>query len=114
MSAVLLVMLGELLASVGFAAGYYLLQVPLAEVQQRRDAVIFALRNFMGGAQEAYGPDDWPRGIDAYRRLYNWLEQQGQGDLRSLLLENEIARVDGRADRSRPERHPRGACARLG
>ena len=93
MSAVLLVMLGESLASVGFAAGYYLLQVPLAEVQQRRDAVIFALRNFMGGAQEAYGPDDWPRGIDAYRRLYKWLEEQGQGDLRSLLLENEIAQA---------------------
>jgi len=92
-SAVLLVILGESLASVGFASGYYLLQVPLAEVQQRRDAVIFALRNFMGGAQEAYGPDDWPRGIDAYRRLYEWLEQQGQGDLRSLLLENEIAQT---------------------
>jgi hypothetical protein len=90
-SAVLLVMLGESLASVGFASGYYLLQVPLAELQQRRDAVIFALRNFMGGAQEAYGPDDWPRGIDAYRRLYQWLETQGQGDLRSLLIENEIA-----------------------
>jgi hypothetical protein len=93
MSAVLLVMLGESLASVGFASGYYLLQVPLAEVQQRRDAVVYALRNFMGGAQEAYGPDDWPRGIDAYRRVYKWLEDQGQGDLRSLLLENEIAQA---------------------
>jgi hypothetical protein len=92
-SAVLLVMLGESLASVGFATGYYLLQVPLQELQQRRDAVIYALRNFIGGSQQAYGPDDWPRGIDAYRRLYNWLEQQGQGDLRSLLLENEIART---------------------
>jgi len=88
-SAVLLVMLGESLASVGFASGYYLLQVPIAELQQRRDAVIFALRKFMGGAQQAYGPDDWPRGIDAYRRLYRWLEQQGQGDLRSLLIEND-------------------------
>ena len=92
-SAVLLVMLGESLASVGFATGYYLLQVPLPELQQRRDAVIFALRNFSGGAQQAYGSDDWPRGIDAYRRVYNWLESQGQGDLRSLLLENEIART---------------------
>jgi hypothetical protein len=92
-SAVLLVTLGESLASVGFATGYYLLQVPLQELQQRRDAVIFALRNFTGGAQEAYGPDDWPRGIDAYRRLYKWLEEQGQGDLRSLLLENEIAQT---------------------
>jgi hypothetical protein len=55
-SAVLLVTLGESLASVGFASGYYLLQVPLAELQQRRDSIIFALRNFMGGAQQAYGP----------------------------------------------------------
>ena len=93
MSAVLLVMLGESLASVGFASGYYLLQVPLAEVQQRRDAVIYALRNFMGGAQEAYGPDDWPRGIEAYSKVYQWLEDQGQGDLRSLLLENDIAQI---------------------
>jgi hypothetical protein len=47
----------------------------------------------MGGAQQAYGPDDWPRGVEAYRRLYNWLEAQGQGDLRSLLIENEIAQT---------------------
>jgi hypothetical protein len=95
-AAVLLVKLGESLASVGFATGYYLLQVPLPELQQRRDAVIFALRNFNGGAQQSYGSNDWPRGIDAYRRLYQWLEEQGQGDLRSLLLENEIAEtMDG-------------------
>jgi TIR domain len=91
-SAVLLVMLGESLAS-AFASGSYLLQVPLLEMQHRRDTVIFALRNFAGGAQQAYGPDDWPRGIDVYRRLYSWLEHQGQGDLRSLLVENEIART---------------------
>jgi hypothetical protein len=95
-SAVLLVMLGESLASVGFATGYYLLQVPLPELQQRRDAVVYALRNFNGGAQQSYTSNDWPRGIDAYRRLYQWLEEQGQGDLRSLLLENEIAQtMDG-------------------
>jgi hypothetical protein len=95
-AAVLLVMLGESLASVGFATGYYLLQVPVPELQQRRDAVIYALRNFNGGSQQSVTPNDWPRGIDAYRRLYLWLEEQGQGDLRSLLLENEIAQtMDG-------------------
>jgi hypothetical protein len=95
-SAVLIVRLGESMASLGMATGYYLLQVPLPELQQRRDAVIFALRNFNGGAQESYGSNEWPRGIEAYRRLYNWLEDQGQGDLRSLLNENELARtMDG-------------------
>jgi len=92
-AAVLIVMLGEALASVGFASGYFLLQVPFTELQSRRDAVIYALRNFMGGAQQSYGPDDWPRGINAYRLLFNRLEQQGQGDLRTLLVENEVARV---------------------
>src|SRR3984957_13481265 len=95
-SAVLIVRLGESMASVGLATGYYLLQVPLTELQQRRDAVIFALRNFNQGAQESYGSNEWPRGIEAYRLLYNWLEKQGQGDLRSLLNENELARtMDG-------------------
>jgi hypothetical protein len=92
-AAVSLVMLGESLASVGFAYGYYLLQVPLADLRQRRDAVVYALRNFSGGAQEAYDSERWPRGLNAYRMLYNWLEEQGQGDLRTLLIENEIARI---------------------
>ena len=92
-AAVLLVMLGEALASVGFASGYYLLQVPFTELQSRRDAVIYALRNFMGGAQQAYGPDDWSRGINAYRLLFDRLEGHGQGDLRSLLVENEVAQT---------------------
>jgi hypothetical protein len=106
-SAVRLVILGESLASVGFATDYYLLQVPLQELQQRRDAVIYALRNFNGGAQQSYGPDDWPCGIDAYCGVYNWLEEQGQGDLRSLPLENEVAQtmdaLIGRAQNGTPE-----------
>jgi len=51
------------------------------------------LRNLVGATQEAYGPNDWPRGLDAYRRLFDALEEQGQGDLRALLVENELART---------------------
>jgi hypothetical protein len=92
-SAVLLVMMGEALANVGFAGGHYLLQSPYSELQVRRDAVIYALRNLVGATQEAYGPSDWPRGLDAYRRLYDTLDDQGQGDLRALLVETEVARI---------------------
>jgi hypothetical protein len=92
-SAVLLVMLGESMASVGFASGYYLLQVPVPELQQRRDAVIYALRAFTNGTQEGVTQNEWPRAVEAYRRVYDWLEDQGQGDLRSMLLENEVART---------------------
>lgn len=92
-AAVLLVAMGEALANVGFGGGRYLLQAPYTELQTRRDAAIYALRNLVGATQQAYGPNDWPRGLDAYRTLYQQLEAQGQGDLRSLLEENELSRT---------------------
>jgi hypothetical protein len=92
-AAVILVMTGDAISNVGLNHGQFLLQAPYTELQTRRDAVIYALRNLIGATQQAYGPDDWPRGLDAYRRLYDVLERQGQGDLRSLLVETELARA---------------------
>ncbi|MEO1388822.1 MAG: hypothetical protein AAFV85_15905 [Cyanobacteria bacterium J06634_6] len=92
-TSVLLVMMGESLANVSFNRSRYLLQVPYSELQARRDSVIYALRNFLGSTQTAYAPNEWPRGVDAYRQLYKYLDDQGQGDLRSLLTENELSRI---------------------
>jgi hypothetical protein len=86
-------MMGEALANVGFNRSRYLLQVPYSELQGRRDSVIYALRNFIGSTQIAYAANEWPRGVDAYRQLYSFLDNQGQNDLRSLLVENELSRV---------------------
>jgi hypothetical protein len=92
-TSVLLVMMGESLANVSFNRSRYLLQVPYSELQARRDSAIYALRNFIGSTQTAYAPNEWPRGVDAYRQLYAALDAQGQGDLRSLLVENELSRI---------------------
>ncbi|MGF6980975.1 hypothetical protein F0160_25850 [Paraburkholderia sp. JPY303] len=92
-AAVLLVVMGEALSNIGIGGGRYLLQAPYTELQVRRDAAIYALRNLVGATQQAYGPSDWPRGLDAYRTLYQQLEQQGYGDLRSLLEEGELSRT---------------------
>lgn len=92
-ASVLLVMMGEALSNVGFNGGRFLLQAPYSELQARRDAVIYALRNLTGATQQAYGPNDWPRGLDAYRVLFRILEDQGQGDLRALLIEHELSRT---------------------
>ncbi len=89
----LLVIMGEALANVGFGGGRFLPQVPYTDLQTRRDAVIYALRNLVGSTQMAYGPQEWPRGLDAYRQLSDLLEAQGQNDLRSLLVEGELART---------------------
>jgi hypothetical protein len=91
-ASVILVTMGEALSNVGFN-GRFLLQAPYSELQVRRDSAIYALRNLVGATQEAYAPNEWPRGLDAYRRLYDVLEKQGQGDLRSLLVEHELART---------------------
>jgi hypothetical protein len=91
-AAVVLVKLGEALANAGFG-GNFLMQVPYTELQTRRDAVIYALRNLIGATQEAFSPNEWPRGLDAYRQLFEGLEAQGLGDLRSLLVENELTRT---------------------
>ncbi|MGC4093191.1 MAG: hypothetical protein QM756_35950 [Polyangiaceae bacterium] len=92
-AAVLLVRLGESLANAGYSNGRYLLQAPLSELQQRRDAVIYALRSLLGATQEAYGQNDWPRGLAAYRELFEQLEREGQSDLRALLVETELSRA---------------------
>lgn len=92
-TSVLLVMMGESLANVSFNRSRYLLQVPFSELQARRDSVIYAFRNFIGTTQEAYGPNSWARGVDAYRQFYKFLDDQGQTDLRSLLTENELSRI---------------------
>jgi hypothetical protein len=91
--AVILVMLGESMANNGFAGGRFLLQAPFTEMQTRRDACIHSLQNLLGSLSYQNAPNEWPRGIDAYRRLFDALEAQGQGDLRALMTEQELTRV---------------------
>jgi hypothetical protein len=106
-ASILLVLMGEALANVGFNGGRFLLQVPYTELQSRRDTVISTLRNLMGSTQVAWSQSEWPRGLDGYRRLHSELESQGHGDLRALLVEGELSRVMDelitRADHGRAE-----------
>jgi hypothetical protein len=100
-SAVLLVIAGEAIANVGFSGGRFLLQYPASELQERRDAVINALRNFIGSTQQAFGPNDFPYGIVAYRAFLQRLEESGQSDLMALIEENNLARLmDDLVDRA--------------
>lgn len=99
--AVILVLVGESMANNGFQGGRFLLQAPYSELQTRRDAAMQALRNLLGSLSYTNAPNEWPRGIDAYRRLFDALEQQGQGDLRALVTEQELGRVmDGMVRRA--------------
>lgn len=90
-AAVLLVMLGEALANLG-ASGQFFLQVPLSELQIRREAALSALRNLTNATQaSSLYQNDWQWGLNAYRKLFTALEQHGYGDLRALMLEDGLA-----------------------
>ncbi|UHD15648.1 hypothetical protein [Thiocapsa bogorovii] len=88
---VILVQMGEALSRIGYA-GRFLIQAPASELQARRDAIIHALRNFVGTTQSSYGPNDWPRGLLAYQQFLSRLDAAGQTDLRSLFQEIDVAR----------------------
>jgi hypothetical protein len=90
---VMLVLMGESMANLGFAGGRFLLQAPYSELQARRDAVLNALRQLDGVAAMVGQGSTWPRGLRAYRQLYTILEARGQGDIRSLMNEVELART---------------------
>lgn len=92
-ASVLLVRMGEALANVSFNGGRFLLQAPYGELQARRDAVIQNLQGLLTTYKMDWSQKEWNRGLDSYLRLNEALEKQGQGDLRSLLNENELSRV---------------------
>jgi hypothetical protein len=92
-AAVILVTMGEALANAGLSGGRFLLQVPYTELQVRRDVAVAALRNLIGSAQETYGQNEYHRGLHAYRPLFKKLEDLGQGELRTLLVESQLAQI---------------------
>ena len=88
-----LVRCGEALAAGGVMRSSFILQAPVSELQMRRDAALGALRNLVGSTQYAYGPNEWPRGLEAYRQLIGQLDAAGQADLRALFNEAVLGRV---------------------
>lgn len=93
LSGLMLVLVGDGLAAAGVTRGTVILQVPASDLVERRDAAIAALRMLVGSTQQAYGPNDWPRGLEAYRRLLSAFDAAGQSDLRALFVEQTLART---------------------
>lgn len=89
----LLVIMGDAIAKVGYGGGRFLLQAPASELQERRDAALAALRNLLGSVQQTYGPEEWARGLHGYQAFLERLEQAGHADLRALFDENTLGRM---------------------
>jgi len=93
LSGLMLVLVGDGLAASGVTRSTVILQAPASELVERRDAAINALRVLVGSTREAYGQNDWPRGLESYRRLMAAFDAAGQSDLRALFNEQTLART---------------------
>lgn len=93
LSGLMLVLAGDSLAAGGITRSSVVLQVPASDLVERRDAAVNALRMLVGSTQTAYGPNDWPRGLESYRRLLSAFDSAGQSDLRALFVEATLART---------------------
>jgi hypothetical protein len=93
MGHMILVLAGEALAAAGVTRTSVILQAPSADLQVRREMALAALRNLTGAAQEAHGPNDWPRAQTALRQLHLELANNGASDLRAFLDEGYLGSV---------------------
>jgi hypothetical protein len=92
-ASVLLVTMGDAIANIGSGGGRFLLQAPASELQERREAVLAALRNLNGSVQSSYDQSTWPWGLDGLRRVLSQLDANGHSDLRAFFEENTVARI---------------------
>ncbi|MCV6598671.1 MAG: hypothetical protein OIF40_16520 [Mangrovicoccus sp.] len=91
-AALILVLAGETIAGRGFG-GIAALPVPVADLTQRRDAVITALHDLINPDTNAHHGEDWPRALHALSAVNDWLDRSGQGHLRALLDETYLASI---------------------
>ncbi|WP_342376563.1 hypothetical protein NVS55_35255 [Myxococcus stipitatus] len=87
---VLRVRVGEGLYQAGFAEGGTVFEVALADLRQRREALIASLERLTSGTSE--DSDDWGDGEASYGTLQDELTQQGHHDLRAMLNPVNMAR----------------------
>ncbi len=92
-SSVLMVLMGDAIANIGFSGGRFLLQAQASDLQDRRDAVLVALRNLVGSTQVSLNQETWPRGLQAYQQFIRSLDATGNSDLRALFQEANLAKL---------------------
>jgi hypothetical protein len=91
LAGLILVAIGEGLAAAGITRGTSLVRVAAGDLQSRRNAVVNALRSLAGSTEASLGPQEWPRGLESYRRLIRRLDVGGEAELRALLDENSLS-----------------------
>ena len=86
------IMMGEALFNAGLSEGGFIIQVPVFELRDRRDALVFAVRRLSGTEIDTEN-DDWGDALEAYRALLNELQLRGAPELRVYLRADLLAAI---------------------
>ncbi len=87
------VLMGAALYDGGLSEGGMILQVPLIDLRQRRDALVLAVRRLGAGQEIAEDGGDWGTALAAYRELVDDLTAQGATELCVYLREQQLATI---------------------
>lgn len=89
---VIRIVMGEALFNAGLADGGLVIQVPVFELRDRRDALVLAVRR-LSGTEISTENDDWGDALAAYRELLRELQVRGASELRVYLRPDLLASV---------------------
>lgn len=93
------ILMGEALFDAGLGEGGFILQVPIADLRQRRDTLVLAVRRLSGGVEESDDGGDWGNALVAYQRLLEELAKQSAPELAVYLKEELLTPIlDGLVD----------------
>lgn len=91
-ASVLRVLMGQTLNDAGLGDGGVIIQVPLTDLRQRRDALMTALRRLTGLADDN-GDGDWGTDAASYRSLLDALSKASAPELRVYLREEMLSQI---------------------
>ena len=89
---VIRILMGEALYNAGLSDGGLIIQVPLVDLRQRRDSLVFAVRGLAGLDDKGFD-GDWGDDIAAYRRLLEELDGRNVPELKVYLREELLAPI---------------------
>ena len=89
---VIRILMGEALYNAGLSDGGVIIQVPLVDLRQRRDSLVFAVRGLAGLDDEGFD-GDWGDDIAAYRALLEELDRRNVPELKVYLREELLAPI---------------------
>lgn len=89
--AVMFVQAGEALSGSDPSGDGFIVKVSRPELEVRREAILMALRNLTGAPDDALDVATRPIGLVAYSEMLTGLDEQGDGDLRALANDEDMA-----------------------